>query len=188
MSEALKQKPQLESEDDSVLVSLNNLELGRQGATLFPFFDRLLWRDVRGNEGPAQPPVKMLPVDFHGVPTQVKSPEECFQVLQQAEVLCQRISGMKEMGGVRQAAYLKISLLQQVFTQILPMPLPEAMHEAQTDHPWYLGKPSRLKRNDQLAILLILQTLANHFATSALGVMASKSFDAVKMIVRPLPR
>ena len=88
-------KPQL-APGSNALISLNNMELGRLGCTLFSYCDRLLWKDVRGKEGAMQRMPKQLAVDLNSLPTRVTSPAEILDVLRQTEVLCLQLSSLKQ--------------------------------------------------------------------------------------------
>ena len=180
--EAVAHKPQLAPGSNS-LISLNNMELGRLSATLFSHCDRLVWRDVRGKEGPMRQMPKQLPVDLLCLERRprVATPADIIDVMRQTEVLCLQLSSLKQSESVRHASFLKIALLQRVFTHIVPVPLPKTLAASSRVHPWAFASP--LTHAEQLDALLLVARLTQHFAAAAFSTLATKAFDAPKVVV-----
>ena len=92
---AIEGKPQLDTEEAGPLLSLNNMAAGRHEAVLHPYWDRVVWQDVRGKEGAAQPIPKQMPVNFLCVPPRVTTPRQAAEALRQAERVCLLLSNLQ---------------------------------------------------------------------------------------------
>ena len=123
---------------------------------------------------------KQLAVDFLSIAPRVHTSDELVDALRQAEELCLQLSGLASTGSVKHASFLKLALLEHVFSCVVPVPpSPHAPHAPQY-HPWLF---TELKFGQQLELLLLLGRLAEHFAAAAFYTVASKSLDAVKLVV-----
>ena len=61
-----------------------------------------------------------MPVHLLALPTRVERPDEAVAALRVTEELCLQLDGLAEQGSLLFPAYLKSSLLQHVFTALLP--------------------------------------------------------------------
>ena len=81
---------------------------------------------------------------------------------------------------VKNSSFLKISLIQHTFTQLLPLPFPDGSEEAKTKACVWR---SPLLYAQQLDLMLLLQRIIEHFAASVFTVDHTRSADAVRMVV-----
>ncbi|KAL1524752.1 hypothetical protein AB1Y20_019635 [Prymnesium parvum] len=176
----LNYKPQLEADEAFTLLEMANGETGRASATLFPYFDRVVWQDVRGKEGASIPLPKQLAIDFLSIMPRVHASSELFNALRQTEELCLQLSGLQKQGSVKHASFLKLALLEHVFSCVVPVPPSADLPRASAYHPWCF---SELHFGQQLEILLLLARLAEHFMAASFSTSTSKSLDAVKLVV-----
>ena len=79
--------------------------------------------------------------------------------------------------------FLKVALIQHTFTHVLPMPRPEGERDgailSQSQCLWR----TPMLYDQQLGILLLLQRIVEHFASSVLSLDHTRSLDAVRMVV-----
>ncbi|KOO20988.1 hypothetical protein Ctob_000046 [Chrysochromulina tobinii] len=181
ITKAMDEKPQLSSPEAFVPLSLNNMEAGKVSATLFPYFDRVVFKDVCGKEGAPVPVPKGLGVDMLGLRERATSSEELVRALNFTEELCLQISSLDAAGAVRHAAFVKLNLLQHVFTYIVPVPMAAGVAPMTRPHPWDFGP--NLKYGQQLELLLLLQRLSEHFVAAAFSLKATKALDGVKIVI-----
>ena len=182
----MSDKPQLRSSEAFMPLSLNNMELGRTSMTLFPYFDRVCFKDVRGLEGVPLPVPKELGVDMLGLTERAITSEALARALHLTEELCLQLSSLDAAGAVRHSSFLKFSLMQHVFTYVIPVPRPSDATRLRRPQAWDFG-PS-LRFGQQLELLLLLQRLAEHFAAAAFSLKASKALDGVCVATpRPAP-
>ena len=105
----------------------------------------------------------------------VRTFEEAATALRHCDHVCQLLTYQTEI--VKNSYALRIALIQHLFTQVLPLPLP-------VDHPkkdqcmWM--QPMRYET--QLDILRSILLVARHFAASALSVKVTRSFDATRIL------
>ena len=174
---------------DGALVSTDGVRLLRKHARSFPWtasvpvetphhhplFERLLRRDpVDG--GIAHELPTYTPLDFLQQPAKVNTFDDAFAAVRQCDRLCTLTAVQAHC--VKNTTLLKISLIQHTFTQLLPMPRPTG-HVDEAACLWR----SPMLYAQQLDLMLLLQRLMEHFASSAFSVDHTRSIDAVRMVV-----
>ncbi|CAE8693637.1 unnamed protein product, partial [Polarella glacialis] len=155
---------------------------------LHPFFDRIL-RQADVSPGAATGVPLLVPINLLQVPTSVKDLDEAHRTLQLCEILCAKLAFVgKER--CKFSPYLRVSLLQQVFTELLPLPLGPCTQKpplSLRDQIWapdgWDAVHPQMTRAGQLELLLILKRLAEHFAAACCSLVANKGFDATKITV-----
>ena len=169
---AIEGKPQLDTEEAGPLLSLNNMAAGRHEAVLHPYWDRVVWQDVRGKEGTAQPIPKQMPVNFLCVPPRVAAPRQAAEryARPSASACCSRIYRAQ---GLRFPALLKVA--SSTSSPTSSPPRCRRTREGQRNHAWEFGSAG-IKYGEQLELLLLLQRLAEHLAAAVFSTRASKSF------------
>lgn len=90
------------------------------------------------------------------------------------------MSGLHKNGSVRHASFLKLALLEHIFTRVIPVPPPAGLPGSGDFHPWSL---TNFRFGQQLEVLLLLARLCEHMMAAAFSTKASKSLDAIKLIV-----
>ena len=181
-------KPAMQSEEQLPgLLALAHHDVPDATSTLHPCFDRATWRDVRGLRGPGIRMPQQMPADFLILPQRVSSPHEAQEALRHAEFICLQIDGLARQETLLFPAYLKASLLQRVFTSLVPVPLPTASRDAvRRVNAWDFsrdGDGNSLSYDQQLGLLLLLQRLAEHYAGAAFSILASQAYDAPRLVV-----
>jgi len=124
--------------------------------------------------GSGVPPI-MRPIQFTLIKDEIKTLYDVAQALRHADHICTLLSYQTEH--IKNSFCLRISLIQHLFTQVIPLPLP-------LDHPrrdmdiW----TSEIRYETQLDILRSLLLVSRHFAASALSVRVTHSFDATRIL------
>jgi hypothetical protein len=88
---------------------------------LFPFFERFVREELEGKEGSAVDTTQLPAVNFDLLPTRVRSLNEVTSVLKITDVLLAQLDNLSTP--LRFAHFLKIALVQHVFTRLIPLPL-----------------------------------------------------------------
>eukprot|EP01087_Luapelamoeba_hula_P004848 TRINITY_DN1482_c0_g1_i1.p1 TRINITY_DN1482_c0_g1~~TRINITY_DN1482_c0_g1_i1.p1 ORF type:complete len:4317 (-),score=602.49 TRINITY_DN1482_c0_g1_i1:51-13001(-) len=160
--------PALELDDGSP----PNYQWGMQ-----PFYERLLrTEDVDGLAGlPVRLP-KYVPVDMLQLPARADTFEEALAAIRYCDKMCTLISVQSHT--IKNTEFLKCALLQHTFTQVVPVPQGLNSKDSKPCI-WAIS----LRYALQLDILVLLQRLIEHFASSAFAIKATRSFDAVRIIV-----
>ncbi|CAE7305969.1 unnamed protein product, partial [Symbiodinium sp. KB8] len=140
---------------------------------------------------PAKPFLRplLVPINLLQVPTSVSDLDEVHRALQLCEILCAKLAFVgKER--CKFSPYLRVSLLQHVFTELIPLPLGPATQSAPLNMRDAIWAPEgwdavhpQMTRAAQLELLLILRRLAEHFAAASCMLANNKGFDATKITV-----
>jgi hypothetical protein len=142
-----------------------------------PFFDRLLRKDeVDGLAGlPLRLP-KFVPIDMLQIPRRVDSLEDAVAAIRYCDKLCTLISVQSYC--VRNISFLKCALIEHTFVHVVPLPKP-IFSEKGAHCIWR----NEMRYALQLDILILLQRIMEHFASSSLSLRPTRPFDAVRIIV-----
>eukprot|EP01012_Entosiphon_sulcatum_P007139 TRINITY_DN13559_c0_g1_i1.p1 TRINITY_DN13559_c0_g1~~TRINITY_DN13559_c0_g1_i1.p1 ORF type:complete len:4669 (-),score=764.85 TRINITY_DN13559_c0_g1_i1:3029-17035(-) len=157
-----------------------DLDTGKSQCTqwdAYPLFECLRRiDDVDGMAGAIVPQPRLVPADLLLVPQRVTTFAEALNALNDADVLCTRLSVQWEV--IRNTALLKCALLTHLFTQVLPPPAGPKTGQKRACI-W----ASPLTYAQQLATTLLLQRLAEHWVSSCLSLNTKKEFDASRIVV-----
>jgi len=148
-----------------------------QDDILHPFFQRLLrLEDVDGLAGPPLTWPRYVPIDTLLIPRKVTDLEEAVAAIRH----CDRISTLIAVQShcVKNRPFLIASLIQYVFTQVVPIPKPSTAPDYDSDV-WI----TPMRYGLQLDVMILLQRIMEHFAASVFAIVNSRSFDAVRLIV-----
>ena len=107
----------------------------------------------------------------------VESHADAVAALRYCDWLCTALSVQSH--SVHNTNFLKVALLQYTFTQLLPMPAPASDAARAKSCVWRVP----LLYDEQLSILVLLQRIAEHFASSVLPLNLTRSLDGVRMVV-----
>ena len=140
-----------------------------------PLFERLMRRQPV-DTGAAHDLPTYTPIDFLQQPSVVHTLDEALAAIRHCDRLCTLVAVQAHC--VKNTCFLKISLIQHTFTQLLPLPRPEG-HKEESTCLWR----SPLLYSQQLDIMLLLQRIIEHFASSVFTVDHTRSIDAVRMVV-----
>lgn len=188
---ALERKPRPYGFEDPSVLPLLDLVQGANEAPahdwgLHPFFERLL-REQRSPGQKVGIPL-LVPINLLEMPETIGDLEAAVRCLRLTEELCAKLCfvGYERC---KFSNFLRVALLQHVFTELLPLPLgPLAEQSAQLTDPVWAPKGfqelhPQLTRGGQLELMQVLLRLAEHFVSAACGLHGSGGFDGVKIVV-----
>lgn len=115
---------------------------------------------------------EFVPTDFLLVNERAKTFEEGVAALRWTDKLCTLLSVQTRR--VRNDMFLKVALIQHVFSKVLPVPDPTS-----ADCFWHTPVRYAL----QLDVLLLLKRILEHFVAAAFAIATTREFDAVKIVV-----
>ena len=141
---------------------------------IHPLYDRLL-RHEPVDPGPARELPYYTPVDFLQQPAVVHSLPDAVAALRHCDRLCTLIAVQNHT--IKNTAFLKMSLIEHTFTQLLPLPKPES--DAQVASCIWR---TELVYAEQLDMLLLLQRIIEHFAASVFACDHTMPLDASRMV------
>jgi hypothetical protein len=128
-------------------------------ATQFPLFGRLRRDvDVEKLAGESSVPPIVLPVQLTLVPATVSGVEEAAAALRHCVHVCTLLGHQRRL--LKNTYYLRVALIQHLFTAVLPMPLP-LDHPCRDSHCFWASQPMRYETQaDILRSLNQVRTLA----------------------------
>ncbi|CAJ1416719.1 unnamed protein product, partial [Effrenium voratum] len=189
---AIARKPRPYGFEDASVLPLLDLVQGAQEAPaedwgLHPFFERLL-REQRSPGQKVGVPL-LVPINLLEMPETIPDLEAAVRTLRLTEELCAKLCfvGYERC---KFSSFLRVALLQHVFTELLPLPLGPLAEKpplSLTDPVWAPngnnGLHPQLTRGGQLELMHVLLRLAEHFVSASCCLHASKGFDGVKIVV-----
>ena len=111
--------------------------------------------------------------------TRCTTREDAVSVLRDTDRLC-TLMGV-QLHRVKNPNFLKCALIQRVFCELIPVPVPMNASEAVKKTCIWSGGPILYAR--QLDILLLLVRITQHFHASIFSLRSGRSFDAVRLMV-----
>ena len=142
----------------------------------FPLFDRFHSKiDVNELAGSASKSPLMRPIEMTLVPDTVNNPYEIALALRHCDHLCTLMS--YQSGHIKNTYTLRLSLIQYIFTSVLPIPLP--YKHAKKSQCIYV-QPMRYET--QIDILRSIAMITRHFSACAFSVPIDRSFDARRIL------
>ena len=133
-------------------------------------------RRRRGRER-APPPI-VLPAELSLVPDRVDSYNDVCNALRHAVQLCELLS--HQMEHVANTYCVRVSLIQHLLTQVIPLPLPRTHPRRSTACFWARTK---MRYETQADLLRLLSLMSRHFAACCFSIKVTRSFDAVRLVV-----
>jgi len=119
----------------------------------------------------------LRPVDLAAVTAPVATIADAVRALRLCVNACTLLAN--QAGQIRNSILLRLSLLQHLFLQVLPIPLPIDSPEAAKGLCFWGGAPWR--HETQVEVLQDLRLLARHFATASLSVKNAREADAGRL-------
>ena len=115
-------------------------------------------------------------IDMLALPERVTSHASLVEAVRQCDWLCTALA--VQAHSVHNTRFLKLSLIEYTFAQLLPVPVP-------VDRPGEAAClwRSPMKYEEQRTMLEVLSRIAEHFAATALSLNHTRSLDAVRMVV-----
>ena len=171
------------------LVSDDGVRLLRKHALAFPWTtakpvetphmhmlcERLLrLEDV--DAGPKQELPMYKEIDMLALPSSVQTRKEAVAAVRHCDWLCTALAVQSH--SVHNTSFLKFALVEFVFTQLLPIPVPARGRGVETCV-WR----APMVYEEQRTLLEVLARVLEHFAAAALSLNHTRSADAVRMVV-----
>jgi hypothetical protein len=132
--------------------------------------------DVEHFIGTAVEQPRYVPVNFMKIPEKVTTLDEALHALDETLTLCTRI--VNQLNVVKNGGFLIVSLLSQLFVEVLPTPLGPKSRAA--------GKPciwnAEIKYGQQLHIMKRLWNCVEFFMWASFSCKTGKEFDAQRII------
>lgn len=167
----------------AIRVEMNEERQSKQStiaASLQPNFGRLCWRSsIEHLAGAAPIPPIMRPLNFTLVQDTVENFNDVSCVLRHTVHLSTLLSNQRKY--VKNTFLLRVSLVQHVFTHVLPLPLPNNHPDKKTKCFWASNEKG-MRYETQVDILRLLEMVARHFSAASLSLRITRSFDAVRVI------
>jgi hypothetical protein len=144
----------------------------------YPFlFDRMKRVDsVEGMAGPADIPPPFRSVDLSLIPRSATTFAEVTAALRNADHICTLLAYQKKT--LKNTYLLRVSLIQHLFTAVLPVPLP--LDHEEIDRCLWASVP--IEYETQVDILKSIAMLTRHFSLCCLSLKVSRSFDAARVL------
>jgi hypothetical protein len=129
--------------------------------------------DVEGLAGDHSLPPILRPVQLTLVPDTVKTFNDVTNALRHASRLCTLLANQRSV--MRNTYELRVALIQHLFTQVIPIPLPVDHPHAATQCFW---RAQEMRYETQADLLHVLRALCRHFACAAFSLRLTRSLDA----------
>lgn len=149
------------------------------GAAAYPLFGRFR-RDtsVEGLIGDYKPPGIILPVELTTVPPVAKNFSEVANALRDTVHLCNLLGNQAH--SMKNTYLHRVALIMNLVTKVIPMPL-APNHPQRETHCFWTAQP--MKYETQAELLRSLSLVSQHFATAAMSLHVTQSFDANRMLI-----
>lgn len=142
----------------------------------FPMFDGFRTdKNLEHLAGKAPEATRFRPIQFTLVPDEVKSFEEIGVALRHAEHVCTLLFNQRE--SVKNVAAQVLSLIQHVFTAVVPLPLP-AGHSRIKQCMWQ----QNVRFDTQVDILRSVWLLSRHYCAACFSLTITSSFDGERVL------
>lgn len=144
----------------------------------FPLFDRFVRdTDVEALAGLAEQTPIFRPIEFTLVPVRATCLDDVMAALRHTDMICTLLSYQTET--IKNTYMLRVSLIQHLFTSVLPVPLPCTHSQRDTLCLWR-AEPMRYER--QIEMLRLMRLICRHYTTCAMSLKITRSFDAARIL------
>jgi hypothetical protein len=148
------------------------------GAAVQPMFGRLRCDvDLDQLVGRSAKPTVLLPVEVTLIPDTVNNYDDVCRALRQCVHVCTLLANQCDL--IKNTYCIRTSLIQHLFTRVLPMPLPYN-HPDRSRRCFWSCAPMRYA--DQADILRQLNLVCRHFSVASLSLKVTRSFDAARIL------
>jgi hypothetical protein len=156
------------------ILNLNNEDVSSRP---YPLFDRFMDKiDTSKFEGNAKLPPIIRPVELSLVPDTVDTIEEAAVALRHCHNLCVLLENQSKH--MKNTFTLRISLIQHLFLNCLPLPLP-LNHSHKGQCMW----SQKMRYETQMDLIRSVAMIARHFAACSFSVPLTRAFDANRILV-----
>eukprot|EP01079_Euglenida_sp_SAG-EU17-18_P001238 gene1238-418_t len=174
----------LPSDLDLSMPSTNNMD--EFNPSLFTNFERCLKTDILGLEGFPQSAPTYMPVDMMRIRERCVTLDECTETLRVAVQLLNLMSVQSRHPflTLKNGDLLKISLVQNIMTNVLPVPAPRLAEPSAENtnarpNPW----DEDINHAQQLENMQLLDQVMKHFMCSASAMRETRDLFSIKLIV-----
>mmetsp|Transcript_15429 Transcript_15429/g.33214 ORF Transcript_15429/g.33214 Transcript_15429/m.33214 type:complete len:1344 (-) Transcript_15429:16-4047(-) len=122
------------------------------------------------------PPI-LRPVELSLVPEHVDDFNQVALALRHCVNVCTILDNQKDL--IRNTYSIRVALIQHLFIQVIPLPLPRN-HPRRADHCFWYSRAMRYET--QADILRLLELLGRHFVSASLSMTVTRSSDAARII------
>ena len=119
----------------------------------------------------------MLPIELTAVGDYVATFADAAMAMRHAVHQCTLLSNQADQ--IKNTYCLRVALLQHLFTEVVPLPLPHN-HPHRATRCFWGSQPMRYETQAELMRLLAL--LGRHYASASLSLRVTRSFDAARML------
>ena len=154
----------------------------REGNADFPMLGRLR-RDMSIEHliGDARLEPILRPIQLTLVADRVNTFNDVTTAMRHSVELCTLMGNQSDL--IKNTYCLRLSLLQHLFTTVIPLPLPHNHPDRDTRCFWASANRAEPMRHEtQSDILRLLHLLCRHYAACCLSVKATRSFDATRIL------
>jgi hypothetical protein len=117
-----------------------------------------------------------IPVQFTQMADVVTSHHDAATAMRDCAELCTLLDYQRDT--VKNSYLHRITLLQHLFTRVIPLPLPPTEDPSKC-----FWRSSPIRYADQADILRLLNILCRHFVAVSLSLNVTRSFDAIRMLI-----
>jgi hypothetical protein len=143
--------------------------------TTYPSFHSFVRQNVESLAGPAELAAIFRPVEFTLVPDKISDFVQFTEALMNADNLCTLLSYQTKQ--IRYTHILTVSLIQYLFTQVVPVPL---AHNHPNIKQCMYRQPIRYEA--QVNALRVMHHLCLHFAASSMSLRMNRVFDSARVL------
>jgi hypothetical protein len=133
--------------------------------------------DVKRHAGVAPHPPFLRPVRLTSVAERVSSVAEVSTALQQALTQCTLLAS--QAAGIKNSGCIRVSLLEHLFTAVIPLPLPLDAPDRPTRCFWHTARVGFL---EQAGLVRLVGALAQHYAAASLCLTLTREHDGARIV------
>lgn len=154
----------------------------REGNADFPMLGRLRKdTSIEHLIGDARLEPILRPIQLTLVADKVNTFNDVTTAMRHSVHLCTLMGNQSDL--IKNTYCLRLSLLQHLFTTVIPLPLPHNHPDRDTRCFWASANRAEPMRHEtQSDILRLLHLLCRHYAACCLSVKATRSFDATRIL------
>ena len=126
--------------------------------------------------GSAVPPI-LRPIELTAVADSVETFNDVATAMRKTVHLCTLLGN--QSGLIKNTYCMRVALIQHLFTQVIPLPLPHNHPDRASRCFWH---SQGMRYETQADLLRLLELLARHFTSSVFSLRVTRSFDAARIV------
>mmetsp|Transcript_70630 Transcript_70630/g.197306 ORF Transcript_70630/g.197306 Transcript_70630/m.197306 type:complete len:905 (-) Transcript_70630:1623-4337(-) len=148
------------------------------GSVESPLFGRLRRdADIEHLAGNSKTPPIVLPVQLSLVPDHIETFHDLACALRHCSHVCTLLSNQTSL--IKNTFALRASLIQNLFLEVIPIPLPVDATPEERSTDWWTNQPMRYET--QADLLRLISVVSQHYAAVSLSLTVTTSFDATRL-------